>query len=178
MKKFLILLLAASRGLAWAQTNAPVQKPKPPPTEINSDSADFDLNSRRAVYHGHVEVISATMKLKCERLVVDLPMTGGQPTNIVAETNVVIDFIDEKGQTNHVTSAKAVYAYHVANSVTNKTVTFTGDHPRVETGEGWLTGEPMVWDFLNKKFHADNQRGGFNQNFNSGGTNASLIKLF
>lgn len=177
MKIFLIALLAGSCGLAGAQTNAPVPKTPPPPTEINSDSADFDLNSRRAIYRGHVEVIDQKIKLKCEWLAVDLPMTGGQPTNIVAETNVVIDYVDG-GQTNHITSAKAVYAYSVANSVTNKIVTFTGDHPRVETAEGWLTGEPLVWDFIHKKFHAANQRGGVNQNFNNGGTNASGIKLF
>jgi len=119
MRFFLILLLAGSCGLVWAQTNAPAEK-KPPaqPTEINSDSADFDLNTRRVVYRGHVAVIDPKIKLNCERLVVDLPESGNHLSHISAETNVVIDLTDEKGDKYHVTSDSAVYAYSVVNSVT------------------------------------------------------------
>ena len=77
-------------------------------------------------YIGHVVVIDPKAKLWCGQLTVDLPAEGGRPTNIVAITNVVIDTLDDKGQTNHITADKAVYTYSVLNSVTNETITFTG----------------------------------------------------
>lgn len=177
MRKFLIILLAGGCGLVWAQTNAPVQKPKPPPTEINSDSADFDLNSRRAIYRGHVEVIDPKIKLKSELLVVDLPSSGGKLSHVTAETNVVIDFTDEKGATYHVTSDKAVYAYSVVNAVTNETVTFTGN-PLVESAEGTISSEPLVWDRAGSHFRFKNYKMVLPHNLSGGGTNVSPIKLF
>ena len=66
------------------------------------------------------------IKLHCEWLVADLPQTGGASTNIVAETNVVIDATDDKGQKMHATGDKAVYVYAVENGVTNEMVTLTG----------------------------------------------------
>ncbi len=63
------------------------------------------------------------------QLTADLPRNGGDPTNIVAETNVVIDYLDNKGLTNRISADKAVYDYHTATNdtviVTNEIVTFT-----------------------------------------------------
>ena len=56
----------------------------------------------------------------------NMPQNGEHVTNIVAKTNVVIDFTDEKGQKSHATGRKGVYFYHVENGVTNETVTLTG----------------------------------------------------
>ena len=67
---------------------------------------------------------------------------------------MVIDFTDEKGQTNHVTSDKAVYVYKVQNGVTNETVTLTGN-AKVENAQGWLTGEPIVWNRANDSITRD-----------------------
>ena len=181
MRTILILLLAAGGIAVWAQTNVLTQK-KPPmqPTEINSDSADFDLNERRAVYRGHVEVIDPKIKLRCDLLVVDLPETGQRLSRVSAEMNVVVDFTDEKGATYHVTATNAVYAYNVMNSVTNETVTFTGN-PLVETREGTISCEPLVWDRVKGHFLF----GGvykvkmlLDQNLGGSGTNASPMKLF
>ena len=47
------------------------------------------------------------------------PRAADIPTNIVAETNVVIDVLDDNGKTNHITADKAVYAYHLFNPATN-----------------------------------------------------------
>jgi lipopolysaccharide transport protein LptA len=121
------------------------------PTQINSDGAEFDLNLRQAVYQGHVVVDRPDMKLTCGWLTVNLPQAGERLDRIVAETNVVIDFTDDKGQKYHVTSAKAVYAYTMENSTTNETVTFTGS-PRVEMNQGTIESEPMVWDRVRNKF--------------------------
>src|SRR5664280_604909 len=125
MKRFSLIAIAVLCGwMVRAQTNAadqsspasatinlPATPPPPPPprapTRIDSDnSADFDLNGHQAIYRGHVRVDDPEMKLTCAWLVADVPQAGGHPNHIVAETNVVIDFTDTKGQTNHVTSDK------------------------------------------------------------------------
>lgn len=158
MKKMIFLVMAGWCGVAAAQTNSPA--PGAPatnapaakaPTQINSDAADFDMTTRQAVYRGHVTVVDPQLKLTCEWLVVDLPAAGAHLSHVQAETNVVIDFRDEKGQTYHVTSAKAVYAYQVEGAVTNETVTFTGS-PKVETTQSTIESEPMVWDRMRNKF--------------------------
>jgi len=103
-------------GSLPAQTNdTAVPKPPRAPTLINSDRAEFDLTARRAVYHGNVIVVDPQMTLTCALLTADLPQpqSDGQMKHIVAETNVVIDSVDEKGQTNHATSDKAVYDFKV-----------------------------------------------------------------
>jgi lipopolysaccharide export system protein LptA len=135
MKKLLMLILAGSCGLLWAQTNlpvaqtntvpaagtaagsAPTNRPaaKPvEPTVITSDSADFD--QKQLIYRGNVQETGPEADLKCELLTIDL--LGGHVSHAYADTNVVIDFIKD-GKKYHVTSARAVYDYEL---VTNETV--------------------------------------------------------
>ena len=156
MKKiYLIALLAlVSGGWLHAQTNvtAALQPPRAP-TLITSESADFDLAARHAVYHGNVRVDDPQMKLTCEEMTADLPKSGGQINHLVALTNVVIDSVDEKGQTKHATSDKAVYDYNVVNGVTNETVTLTGN-AKVKDGPNWMTGEPIIFYLVNHTMHA------------------------
>ena len=180
MKKiYLIALLLAAGEISRAQTNAVAAPPPRAPTIINSDRADFDLVARRAFYYGNVHVDDPQMKLTCAKMVADLPPDGGHINRIVAETNVVIDFLDEKGDKYHVTSDKAVYAYSVENTMTNETVTFTGS-PKVVTAEGTISCEPLIWDRAKGHFKFG---GGYqmilNQNLNGGGgTNSLPVKLF
>jgi lipopolysaccharide export system protein LptA len=152
---------------ATAATNAPAAPTPPPPrppTRIESDnSADFDLNGRQAIYRGHVRVDDPEMKLTCGLLVADVPQAGGHPNRIVAETNVVIDFTDTKGQTNHATSDKAVYSYSVQNGVTNETLTLTGN-PQMENAQGTQAGDVIVWDRANNRIHFENPHMVFRQN--------------
>ena len=148
--------MAGLCGRLAAQTNAPLvlpvaapaakapARPKPP-TEIDSDSADFDLNSHQAIYRNHVVVVDPKVRMTCEWMLVDLPQGGEHLNHVVASTNVVVDFIDNKGQTNHVTAAQAVYDYKVVGAVTNETVTFTGN-PVVVTTNSTIESDPMVWD--------------------------------
>ena len=149
-----------------AQTNAPAT-PRAT-TRIDSDSVDFDMNTnaRTATYLGHVRVDDPQMKLTCAWLLADLPQGGGHINHIVAETNVVIDFADDKGQTNHATSDKAVYDYNVQGTVTNETVTLTGN-AQVENIQEMLKGEPIVWDRANNHFSAVNETMVFRQNLDS-----------
>jgi lipopolysaccharide export system protein LptA len=142
---------AAAEILALVTTNAPPPKPPPPraPTQIDSDRADFDyLNGRQAIYSGHVRVNDPRMTLTCAQLTVDLPPTGGRINHILAETNVVIDATDDKGATNIVTCDKAVYDYNVLGSVTNDTVTLTGN-PQIVNAQGTNTADKIVWDRTN-----------------------------
>jgi lipopolysaccharide transport protein LptA len=142
----------ADELLALVTTNPPASKPSShPETRIEAEGpADFDLAGRRVIYHEHVRVDSANMRLTCEWLAADLPQTGGRVTNIVAESNVVMDATDEKGQKMHATGDKAVYVYRVGNGVTNETVTLTGN-ARLENGQGWLTGDSIIWDRVHER---------------------------
>ena len=164
-------MLHAQSSPASATTNSPdATRPPRAPTRIDSDnSADFDLNGHQAIYRGHVRVDDPEMKLTCALLVADVPQAGGRPNHIVAETNVVIDFTDTKGQTNHATSDKAVYLYNVQNGVTNETVTLTGN-PQMENAQGTQAADVIIWDRANNKIHFDNPHMIFRQNLN--GTSA------
>ena len=176
MRKIILLLLLTTGGWAAAQTNAPATKAAPrAPTQINSDAADFDLNTHQAIYRGHVRVDHPDLKLTCESLLVNLPTAGAHLDGVVAETNVVIDFTDAKGQTYHVTSARAVYAYKVAGAVTNETVTFTGS-PKVETAQSTIESEPMIWDRARNRFTFIAPK--MISREAPGGTNAEPVKLF
>jgi lipopolysaccharide transport protein LptA len=172
---------AVAEILALVTTNAPTPPPTPPraPTKIDSDSADFDLNGRRAIYNGNVRVDSPQMKLTCAQLTVDLPPEGGRINHIVAETNVVIDATDDKGATNHVTSAKAVYDYNVQGSVTNETITLTGS-PQIVNTQGTNTADVIVWDRVNGHVHEINPHmSGQNPDGTGANTNSlPMPKLF
>jgi lipopolysaccharide transport protein LptA len=158
---------AVDEILALVVTNAPVPKPQPPrqPTRIESESVDFDLTAHRAIYHGHVRVNDPELKLNCEWLAADLPQEGGRIHRIVAETNVVTDFTDEKGQTMHATGDNAVYVYEVQNGVTNETVTLTGN-PELQTAQGKSTGDVIVWDRARNHLDITNPKIVFHQNIN------------
>lgn len=165
---------AVEENLALVKTNSvPAPKPARPPTQINSDSADFDLANHRVIYRGHVRVDDPEMKLTSEWLVADLPQSGGHVNHIVAETNVVIDATDEKGQAVHATGDKAVYDYQVQGSVTNETITLTGN-PEMDNAQDTLTGDVIIWDRANNHLNATNQKMIFRQNLNGAetGTNS------
>ena len=156
MKKIcLITLLALAGGWLHAQTNTAAA-----PIVITSERADFDLAENHGVYRGNVRVDDPQMKLTCEELTADLPKTGGQINHLVALTNVVMDSVDEKGQTKHATSDKAIYDFNVVNGVTNETVTLTGN-AKVKDGQNWMMGEPITFYLVNHAIHtmhAENER--------------------
>ena len=154
MKIICLLFLAGSCGLLCAQTNSPA--PGPPDQEIglHSDHFYFDGKARALVYYDKVAATNWQGQLTCGRLTILLPpegSAGDHPTNVVAETNVVIDFL-RNGDMNHGTSDRAIYAYSLVNAVTNETITFTG-HARGENAKGWMTGDPLVWDNIAGRFY-------------------------
>ncbi len=177
MKRIFLLITIALCGVASAQTNV-VKTAVRAATEINSDAAEFDLNARQAVYHGHVVVNDPQMKLQCERLVVFLPQADERLNHIEAQTNVVIDFSDNHGATARATGSLAVYRYLVQNGATNETVTLTGN-PQVESVQGILTGDQVIWDRGNNRLRATEPHMIFRKDLNQSiGTNAAPIKIF
>jgi lipopolysaccharide export system protein LptA len=159
MKMFcLIALVAVTAGTtARAQSNTNTTPQSLRVKDIYSDSADFDGNSHTVTNRGNVRVIASDMKLNCALLITALPESGGRVSHIVAETNVVIDVTDSKGQTAHATGDKAVYNYNVENGVTNETVTLTAlpgnPQPRVEDAQGTQTADVIIWNRANNSFH-------------------------
>jgi len=156
MKFHRLVVITVLGGLmVHAQTNTPGALPTPrAPMFIHADSADFDLNGHQGIWRWHVRVDDPQMKLACEQLVADMPPAGGRPNRIVAETNVVIDFTDTKGQTNHATGDKAVYTYQEQGGATNETLTLTGDpQPQVENAQGLQAGDVIIWNRENTNSH-------------------------
>ena len=178
MKRFVILLLLATSGLLLrAQTNT-----LPPDQQliIDSEHGRFDGVARQMIYEDKVFVTDGKSRLYCEKLIVDLPPEGGHPTNIVALTNVVIYALDDKGQTNHITADKAVYRYHVVDSVTNSIITFTGGNPspKAESSQFIIYGEPLTLDLITRQFSGEHYHMIFKQTTNSvTGTNSSPMNF-
>lgn len=200
MKKFFYIALMAVTGagtlraqtntntnavdqiLALVTTNAPATKPAAPSeTVIEADGpADFEQTEHgvRVIYRDNVRVDSPNMKLNCGWLVADLSRVSGRVTNIVAETNVVIDATDDKGQKMHATGDKTVYTFAVEKGVTNETVTLTGN-AIAKYKDITLTGERIIWDRANNRLSVpSNPKMVFYQTFNgvTGGTNSAPIQ--
>lgn len=144
--------IATDATPAAARTNAPTEVR---PTEIQSKSCQFYMKSNVYVYREDVRIDNPQMKLVCELLTVEAPkLTNGNRFNrATAETNVVIDWVDNNG-TNHATSDKAVYTYVVTNLgvsltqphfETSSIVVLTGN-PVVTNQSTVAAGDPIVWD--------------------------------
>lgn len=150
-----LLALGAVR-LCAAETNAEPSAPAAAVTQITSRSVDFDLKSRQAIYRGSVRVQDPRMAMTCELLTASIPESGGRVDRIVAESNVVIMLVD-KGATNRATSERAIYTYSTQDGRTNEVLELAGS-PAIETPQGRLTGDSIVWDRVNDTIKATNQR--------------------
>ena len=144
MKTILILLLALGAGAAWAQTNSPTNK-----MHIQAKTVSYDNNTHETIFLGDVLVTDPKIKLRCERLAVIMPQKGERLSHLTAETNVVIDVVEDN-QARHITSHKATYDYSVVNSVTNEVIMFTGlptQKPLITMPDGSvMSSEPIIWD--------------------------------
>jgi len=140
-----------------AGPGAGLTRPQGPIKIQAQGEAVFDLNDHWATYSDHVQVTDALMKLTCEWLKSNLPQNSTDSvTNIVAETNVVIDFTDKTGQQTHAIGDKAVYYFHVQNGVTNETVTLTKNPPNfpvVQHGQDYITGSNIVYNLVTDFFY-------------------------
>jgi lipopolysaccharide export system protein LptA len=174
MKPMMFLLLALfAVTAAGAQTNS---TPAEPPTKdfgLKSDLFRFDGKTRQLIYTGNVRATNAQGELTCGQLTIKLPAEGamgGQPTNAVAATNVVVVFVNEKRETNRLTCDRAIYDYGVRDAITNQTFTFTG-HATNTGDKMWMTGEPLIWDNIRQQFTGANFETHFKQPAGSGSSN-------
>jgi len=148
MKTFLCL---AASGLVVAVVTAQIDAPETStksPTEIFSDSADFNLKTQVVTYRGHVRVTDPQMKLTCNVMTARTATEGGHIESIVAEGDVVVDMVNQQGQTNHATGQRLVYSYKVENLVTNDQAVLTGD-PRLQQADqpdSYMAAEAITWD--------------------------------
>lgn len=123
-------------------------------TEILSDKGgEFYYKLKTYIYRGNVRVYNPQMTLTCELLTIESPeMKEGKFNRATAETNVVIDWVDDNG-TNHATADRAVYTYVLTNLATlpeqhwetNALVVLSG-HPYVTNKVGTWEGDPITWD--------------------------------
>ena len=164
MRKFLAVWLAVIAGcLLCAQAHAqfsPSDSPALAGTTTNGETiilSDGGFDSyyklKTIIYRVNVRAYNPQMKLTCELLTVESPaVEDGKFNRVTAETNVVIDWVDERG-TNHATADKAVYTYVITNLAklpetqyqTNSMVVLTGS-PHVKFGQDTVDGDPILWD--------------------------------
>jgi lipopolysaccharide export system protein LptA len=143
-----------------AKTNQPAaSRPQREKITIHSEGPyQMDLNERWVTYQDRVRMTAGQMVMTCEWLLANLPQGSEHITNIVAQTNVIGDFIDEKNQKWHVTGDKGVYAYHVVDGVTNETLTLTGNPPEIEEGldTNTMTGDAIIYNLVTRKVTIQN----------------------
>lgn len=181
MKIFGSLFFALfATALGAAPTNAPQPGVSEQEIGLHAGHGYFDGNARVVVYFDHVVVTNAQGRLSCERLTINLPpsnVADGHPTNAVAETNVDLVFINNKGETNHLTCDRGIYRYFILNGVTNETLTFSG-HATNTSAKGWFTGEPLTWDNIHNSFDfgSNVQMGAHSSGSVSNGSPFNLLK--
>ena len=125
---------------ATGKTNAPPAGD----TEIFCDTFDYNTKTKVAVYQGNVRVDDPQMKLTSKILTANLPEKGEKPDHIVAETNVVIDFIQNDKPT-HATGQKAIYDSKIVGGKTNEIMELRGN-PRLERTDGWMMADVILMD--------------------------------
>jgi lipopolysaccharide transport protein LptA len=148
-RSLLTLLFAAGLGATLnAQTNAPAAADRN--VVIDSNEWEFDLKAKVSVHRGNVRAEAQGMHLTCEKLTAKLPATGSRIESFVGESNIVINFVDEKGQKYHGTGDKLIYTFAASAAATNETAELLG-HPVLETSQGSMTGDVMVYDLITRK---------------------------
>lgn len=124
------------------------------PTTIRAHNCEIHLKSGLGIYREDVHVDNPQHKLTCELLTVEAPkLDVGKFNRATAETNVVIDWTDPDGSTNHAIADKAVYTYTLTNTATagdahwetNAIVVLTGN-PVVSSLKGRFEGDPIIWN--------------------------------
>ncbi len=169
MRNFFAVWLVCAGCFLCAQSRAqfsPGDVPALASTSTNGDTIIFSDDGfeshyklKTIIYRDNVRVYNPQMRLRCELLTVEAPdIEDGKFNLVTAETNVVIDWVDEQG-TNHATSDKAVYVYVITNMAklpemqyqTNSTVVLTG-HPYVKHGQETVAGDPIIWDRIKDVF--------------------------
>ncbi len=156
-----ILALVTTNHPPTAATNSPAK----PPRYVHIQSvgpAVLDFDNHWVTYSDNVCVTNEQMKLTCEWIKAEFTSAGDQATNIVAETNVVIDFLDPKGRQGRAIGTNALYVFQVHNGLTNETVTLTGDPPEILEGPNFTNRtitKRIIYDLMTRKVQFDSPSG-------------------
>jgi lipopolysaccharide export system protein LptA len=138
-------------------------------TIVHSHQSEIFYRSNIYVWRDAVWVDNPQMQLKCELLTVEAPKLDsgkGKYNRATAETNVVIDWFDEKG-TNHATADKAVYTYVLTNLAeppaemfqTNAFVVLSGNSVLSNT-QGVYRADSFIWDRIHGTISSTNFKEG------------------
>ena len=176
----MLIIASTNSTMATGGTNHPAAPRQREKITIHSEGPyQMDLNDRWVTYQDRVRVTDRQMVMTCGWLMANLPEHGEHLTNIVAQTNVVGDFVDDKNQKWHVTGDKGVYAWHVQDGVTNETITLTGNPPQIEEGEATntMTGDAIIYNIVTKKVTITNPTSVFYQTNSPTGTNSLTPKI-
>jgi hypothetical protein len=162
----ILALVTTNRPAAPPATNQPAARPRGPIFIHSSGPAVVDMENHWVTYSDSVLVTNPEMKLTCEWAKADFPANWEQATNVIAQTNVIIDYIDPKGQKGRALGDKAVYLFQILNGLTNETVTLTGDPtnnpPEVEAGSNYMNHQiasSIVYDVRTGKVFFYNPSG-------------------
>jgi lipopolysaccharide export system protein LptA len=144
-----------------------------PGTEIFSHRARFKMKEESgggsAYFEGSVWVNDPKLKLTCESLLADVPKAAPGETNsvnhILAETNVLIDLVSDRGEHTLAAAQTAVYDRTTTNGKPSEVVNLTGK-PRIELTNGWMTADAFDLDRITNKL-----RGHGNFHYHSSGQN-------
>jgi lipopolysaccharide export system protein LptA len=151
----ILALVTTNRPPAAPATNAPAAKLSRGYIHLESAGpAVFDFNNHCATYSENVSVTNDQMKLTCEWIKAEFTGNWDQATNVVAETNVVVDYIDPKGQRGRAIGTNALYVFQIQNGVTNETITLTGDPPEILEGPNYTnhtSASDIVYDLITRK---------------------------
>lgn len=149
-----VLPIAAQTNLAVVPEAGTTEKSV---TEIFAQRAEFDLKSNVVRYIGNVRVENPELKVRCETLAAQLPVSGGRFESIIAEGDVEFDTTDAQGRKISGAGQKAVYTYRSSENGTNETIELTGN-PLVRTDQGTLAGDTIVFDRITGRITATNPR--------------------
>ena len=161
----LLALVTTNRPAATNQPD-PASQPREPLTIKSTGPLIIDMINHWLTYSDNVHVTDGQMKMTCEWLKANFSANGEQPTNVIAETNVVIDYTDPKGQKGRALGNKAVYLFQVKNGATNETLTLTGhlpdNPPEILEGPNYTnctTASNIVYDLVTRKVRLDSPQG-------------------
>ena len=160
---FLCLLVSAAQAaqetanpLAIASTNAAAAAAAlKSPIVITSRTSEVNLRSNVVVYLGDVRVTEDTMSLTSDFLVASMPQKGGRIERILAETNVVLNMTDERGQKVHGRGERLLYSYRATETETNEVVELSGN-PVIETDQGKTSADVITFDRMTGRVRFQN----------------------
>ncbi len=119
---------------------AAVARADVPPTDITSDTMDFDIQLRQAIFLGNVVVLDHSLRLEADKLTVQFD-ENNQLQMIEAIGNVIISAERNKAQ-----SGKAIYDFNAGTIILS-------EQPELMLGVNKIVGaEKIIYDRKAGKF--------------------------